>query len=133
MTEAERDCVEPDKIADFLLTETAHRMQAAAARGLLKKEQPFMLGLSAGRVKPEFPNRETVLIQGIIDVYWEEAGELVVLDYKTDRVGQAGELVTKYRLQLAYYGEALERITGKRVKDKLIYSFDRDAVVVCEG
>jgi len=89
MTEAERDCIEPDKIADFLLTETAHRMQAAAAGGLLKKEQPFMLGLSASRVKPEFPNRETVLIQGIIDVYWEEAGELVVLDYKTDRVRQA--------------------------------------------
>lgn len=132
MTEAERDCIEPDKIADFLLTETAHRMQAAAAGGLLKKEQPFMLGLSASRVKPEFPNRETVLIQGIIDVYWEEAGELVVLDYKTDRVRQAGDLVTKYRLQLEYYGEALERITGKRVKDKLIYSFDRDEIVVCE-
>ena len=132
MTEAERDCIEPDKIAGFLLTETARRMQAAAAGGLLKKEQPFMLGLSASRVKPEFPNRETVLIQGIIDVYWEEAGELVVLDYKTDRVRQAGDLVTKYRLQLEYYGEALERITGKRVKDKLIYSFDRDEIVVCE-
>lgn len=123
MTQEEKSCIYPAKIADFLLTETAGRMKRAAEKGLLKKEQPFMLGLAADRVKAEFPAEETVLIQGIIDVYWEEDGEIVVLDYKTDRVERAEELVSRYEAQLAYYGEALATITDKPVKELLIYSF----------
>ncbi len=131
MTETETACVDGRKIVDFLLTEPAARMASAARAGLLRKEQPFMLGLAADRVHPEFPSEETVLIQGIIDVYWEEDGELVVLDYKTDRVKQGQELVTRYQLQLAYYAEALMRITGKPVREKLIYSFHLDEILQC--
>ena len=54
---------------------------------------------------------------------FEEADGLVVLDYKTDRVFRAEELVERYHGQLDYYGKALEQITGKRVKEKWIYSF----------
>ena len=64
-----------------------------------------------------------VLVQGIIDVYFEEDGELVVLDYKTDRVRRAEELLERYKLQLDYYAEVLEKVTEKRVKEKMIYSF----------
>ena len=64
-----------------------------------------------------------ILIQGIIDVYFEEDGELVVLDYKTDRVQSAKDLKEKYHAQLEYYAEALELLLGKRVKEKIIYSF----------
>ena len=53
-----------------------------------------------------------MLIQGIIDVYFEEDGELVVADYKTDAVTQAEELVNRYRVQLDYYARALEQLTG---------------------
>ncbi|WWR15132.1 helicase-exonuclease AddAB subunit AddA [Lachnospiraceae bacterium JLR.KK008] len=123
MTEEERDCIYAAKIADFLLTDVAGRMRRADRKGLLKKEQPFMLGLPANRVREEFPAGETVLIQGIIDVCWEEDGEIVVLDYKTDRVDREEELISRYQTQLAYYGEALATITGKRVKELLIYSF----------
>lgn len=123
LSEEEKSCVDLSKVVGFLQTETAERMKRAARPGLLKKEQPFMLGLAANRVKPEFPPEETVLIQGIIDVYWEEDGELVVLDYKTDRVAREEELLSRYQTQLAYYGEALAKITGKKVKELLIYSF----------
>ena len=64
-----------------------------------------------------------VLIQGIIDVYFEEPEGLVVLDYKTDRVRTGDELSRKYRAQLDHYARALEQITGKRVREKIIYSF----------
>ena len=64
-----------------------------------------------------------MLIQGSIDVYFEEDGELVVADYKTDAVTQAEELVNRYRVQLDYYARALEQLTRKRVKEKIIYSF----------
>ena len=62
-------------------------------------------------------------MQGIIDVYFEEEDGLVVLDYKTDRVSDEKELVNKYHAQLDYYAKALEQLTEKKVKEKLIYSF----------
>ena len=62
-------------------------------------------------------------MQGIIDVYFEEEDGLVVLDYKTDRVSDEKELVDKYHAQLDYYAKALEQLTEKKVKEKLIYSF----------
>ena len=64
-----------------------------------------------------------MLIQGVIDVYFEEDGELVVADYKTDRVENGRELSEKYRKQLEYYARALQQLTGKKVKEKIIYSF----------
>ena len=54
---------------------------------------------------------------------FEEDGELVVLDYKTDKVFKAEQLIEKYHAQLEYYAEALEKLTGKHVKEKFIYSF----------
>ncbi len=82
-----------------------------------------MLGLSARELSEEFPEEETVLIQGIIDVYFEEEDGVVVADYKTDAVTRPEELADRYRVQLDYYARALEQLTGKRVKEKLIYSF----------
>ena len=47
------------------------------------------------------------------------------MDYKTDRAASREELAERYEKQLSYYGEVLERLTGKRVKEKIIYSFAR--------
>ena len=52
--------------------------------------------------------------------YFEEEDGLVVLDYKTDRVSDEKELVDKYHAQLDYYAKALEQLTEKKVKEKLI-------------
>ena len=68
------------------------------------------------------PEGDFALVQGIIDVYFEEEDGLVVLDYKTDKVYKIEELVEKYHAQLDYYGRALEQITGKKVKEKVLYS-----------
>ena len=107
----------------FLRTSLAGRMKAAAEKGCLYREQPFVLGLPAKELNEKFPEEELVLIQGIIDVYFVEDGEIVVADYKTDRADSGQELVKKYRKQLDYYAHALEELTGKRVKEKIIYSF----------
>ena len=107
----------------FLSTDLAKRMANAEKSGQLYREQPFVLGISADELNGEFPEDELVLIQGVIDVYFEENGELVVADYKTDRVEDGKELVEKYRKQLEYYARALQQLTGKRVKEKIIYSF----------
>ena len=62
------------------------------------------------------------MVQGIIDAYMEEEGELVVVDYKTDKVSSVRILLERYKEQLDYYGRALEQMTGKKVKEKILYS-----------
>ena len=90
-----------------------------------------MLGIDASRLGEEFPDSEQVLVQGIVDVFFEEEGKIVVADYKTDRVREPEELARRYQAQLDYYGEALGRLTGKQVAEKVIYSFalGREVVV----
>lgn len=115
--------VDRKRILHFGTSLLAERMAEADKKDKLFREQPFVLGVAAHLIKPEFPEEETILVQGIIDVYFEEDGELVVADYKTDLVNSGQELWKRYRTQLDYYAEALERLTGKRVKEKIIYSF----------
>ena len=118
-------CVDGQDILNFVNTGSGKRMKQAAGNGLLWKEQPFVLGIPMEDVYPEMKEegQETVLVQGIIDVYFEEPEGLAVLDYKTDRVQTGEELKEKYQAQLEYYARALEQITGKRVREKIIYSF----------
>lgn len=118
------------KIALFLQSSIGTRMAAAARAGRLYREQPFVLGLSASRLSSAFPSEETVLIQGIIDAFFEEDGKYVVVDYKTDAVNKPEELIERYSVQLDYYAEALGQILGDRMKnsgkdgvEKIIYSF----------
>ena len=116
-------CVNTARIASFFHSNLAKRMISAQQRGELYREQPFVLGLPAHELKEQYPSEETVLIQGVIDVFFYEDGELVIADYKTDRVEQAVELEKRYRTQLDYYQRALEQITGAHVKERIIYSF----------
>ena len=109
-------------IMAFLHSRLAGRMAAAFVSGKLHREQPFVLGIEADRVNPGFPQEETVLVQGIIDAYFEEDGELVLVDYKTDAVEKEHDLIDRYKVQLDLYERALTQITGKKVKEKLIYS-----------
>ena len=118
-----RESVSVSKIVRFLESDLAKRMAQSASKGLLRREQPFVLGLRASRLGGEFPDSEQVLIQGIIDVFFEEEGKIVVADYKTDAVKTPEELVKRYQVQLDYYSEALMRLTGKEVTEKIIYSF----------
>ena len=116
LTKVEADCVNPGDILGFLHSSIGKRVSLAAKRNQYHAEQPFVLG-------EQLESSEMTLVQGIIDVYFEEDGELVVVDYKTDKVFEAQELVTKYRVQLEYYAKALSRLTRKPVKQKIIYSF----------
>lgn len=122
MEEAMLECINVNDILTFLKSSAGKRIHEASLRKQFYAEQPFVLGLDAKDIYGG-ESKEVILIQGIIDVYFEEDGELVVLDYKTDKVTKAEELVERYRAQLDYYGQALERLTGKRVKEKIIYSF----------
>lgn len=117
------ESIRPQDILTFLSSPAGERMHLAATRNQLRKEQPFVLGVDAREIYPEEKSNETILVQGIIDVYFEEDGELIVLDYKTDHVRTPEELKEKYHAQLDYYAQALEQLMDKKVKEKIIYSF----------
>ena len=79
--------------------------------------------------------KDLTLIQGIIDVFWIEDDGITVLDYKTDRVDTAQELIDRYATQLKLYADALERVFAARkmkVKEILIYSFRLEKLISIE-
>lgn len=112
------------KLKKFLNDESAKRMSAAAKDGKLYKEKPFVFGSDAKTLfNDEDATDEMILVQGIIDVYWEEEDGIVLLDYKTDRVDADKDLVLRYERQLELYKNAIEASYGVKVKEVLIYSF----------
>lgn len=115
----------PKLIEQFVSSDVAARMAQADKRGDLFKEKPFVM------------DYEGVLVQGIIDVFWLENDKIVLLDYKTDRVNAAQELIDRYSTQLKLYADALGRIfstDGKSIQadERLIYSFLlQQTIVTC--
>lgn len=125
MRKEESELLDAQRFVTFLHTELGQRMRNAEAEGRLRREQPFMLGLKASEIYSGQQSEEMIIVQGIIDAFFFEGDNIVLVDYKTDFVpfGQEEKLVQKYQTQLAYYSEALERLTGKTVSEKIIYSF----------
>lgn len=123
LTREYREAVNPGKLATFLQSSLAKRMARAMRCGKLYREQPFVLGIGADRLGKDFPADEMVLVQGIIDVCFEENGKMILADYKTDVVDTLEQLASRYRTQLSYYAEALERTRGLPVTEQIIYSF----------
>ncbi|MCR4989936.1 MAG: helicase-exonuclease AddAB subunit AddA [Lachnospiraceae bacterium] len=117
------DAVSVKKIERFMGSDIAKRMAKAQQNGTLKREQPFVLGIAANRVRDTYPENETVLLQGIIDAFFIEDGQIVLLDYKTDVIDSGKELMDRYHVQLEYYKDALESILGLPVKQCILYSF----------
>lgn len=125
MTQEEAKLLNCRKFVAFLETDIGKRMAAAQEQKTLRLEQPFMLGIPADQIYTEKKSKELIMVQGIIDAFFFEDEDIVLVDYKTDRVRRKDgtELVEKYKEQLKYYAQALERLSGRKVKEKIIYSF----------
>lgn len=112
------------KLIGFIKSSVADRMSKAAIAGKLYKEKPFVFGSDAKALfGDENASDEMILVQGIIDVFFEEEDGIVLLDYKTDRVDEEEELVLRYEKQLQLYKSAIEKAYNVPVKEVLIYSF----------
>lgn len=121
------DSVNKKDIYQFVCSDIGKRIQKAKEQKLAQCEQPFVIGIPAKDLfEDESKGEDNILIQGIIDLFFEEDDGIVLVDYKTDRVTKKdGEalLIERYSKQLELYKIALERMTGKTVKEKIIYSF----------
>ena len=123
MSQKEADAVDTDKIAAFLSCDLVARIGASPA---VYREQCFTCGLKAGEVYPELRGEdaeETVIVDGIADLAFDEDGKLVIVDYKTDGRVTPEILRERYSGQLSVYARCLSELLNKEVKETLIYSF----------
>lgn len=113
------------RLKRFFTSELGKEMRKAAALGKLCREQPFVIYCPAYRVFPGRTGTTPVLVQGIIDAYYENQNGIVLIDYKTDaiREGEEEKLVERYATQMAFYKEALETMLDRPVKACVLYSF----------
>ncbi|MDD2233756.1 MAG: helicase-exonuclease AddAB subunit AddA [Desulfitobacteriaceae bacterium] len=132
LSEQQAQSIDVVKIRTFLESPLGKRMLASEK---VSREIPFNIEILCQEVYKELVGKayknETLLLQGVIDCYFEEEDGLVLLDYKTDYVapGRADLIRERYTTQINYYAWALEKLTEKKVKDKLIYLFSNGEVL----
>lgn len=118
ITAEQRRLIQEEKLRRFTQSTCFKELLAA---DYYRKEERFLFPMEA---KELFRNGEgEILIQGVLDCYSVCGDTATVLDYKTDRVDSAEELIRRYRVQMELYSEALRRVKGLRVTRRLIYSF----------
>ncbi len=126
--EKEVAVVNTDKIYKFLNSDICRRIADSAE---VDREIAFTLGLTPYEVYNDEiykDDKELIHVDGVIDLYFEENDGVVLIDYKTDHIenGDFGCIMKKYEIQLKLYAEAIERATGKRVKERGLYLFGID-------
>lgn len=121
ITEKEAEAINPYKILEFTKSDIWDELKTAKE---IYQEKPFYINVPAKQIY-EQDIEENILVQGIIDLYYiDKNDKLILLDYKTDYVesGKENELVQKYKKQLDLYKEALEQALDRNVDKVYIYS-----------
>ncbi|MBE7016095.1 MAG: helicase-exonuclease AddAB subunit AddA [Ruminococcaceae bacterium] len=128
ISQKEAKKLSPEKIHEFFSSPLGVRLLSAKN---VYREQNFEVSLPANIIYPNVPNieNENVILQGVIDCYFEEDDGLVLIDYKTDRFNNREEIKEKYSIQLNLYSLALQKITKKNVKNAFFYLFFDNSVL----
>ena len=127
-TEEERNLLSDTSLYKFFSSDLGKRLINAKR---IERELPFSMLFEGKRVYDSLEDGENLFLQGIIDTAFEEDGEWVLVDYKTDRVKSGEDLIKRYKIQMDLYKEALQRLTGMPVKASYIYSFRlHDAIII---
>ena len=127
-TEEERNLLSDTSLYKFFSSDLGKRLINAKR---IERELPFSMLFEGKRVYDTLEDGENLFLQGIIDTAFEEDGEWILVDYKTDRVKSGEDLIKRYKIQMDLYKEALQRLTGMPVKACYIYSFRlHDAIII---
>ncbi|MDE6659253.1 MAG: PD-(D/E)XK nuclease family protein, partial [Eubacterium sp.] len=119
LTEEQADSLSRSELSDLFHSDFAERMFNADKIYREFKVSSFV----KLRDIEDIDSDEQILVQGISDCIFEENGELVLVDYKTDRVKSENQLLSMYKNQIAFYKKAVSKALNKNVKEAVLYSF----------
>lgn len=133
ITDKQAEAVDINKIERFFTSDIGKRVVEANKRGKLFREFPFYMRLNSTEAfenleKGKYED-EIILLQGVIDCFFEDEDGVVLIDYKTDFYKNISDIMTRYEKQIYYYSKALKKITGKTVKEKYLYLFSTGKIV----
>ena len=136
ITKDDEESINIFKIQKFFKSNLGQRLlKAYKENKQVFRELPFITEIPVKRIEKDLIdkifNNEKLRLQGIIDCFFEEDDGIVLLDYKTDYVenGKEKEILDKYKVQIDLYTETLERVIGKKVKERYLYLFGIDKEV----
>jgi ATP-dependent helicase/nuclease subunit A len=124
LTEEQRDMLNVEKLSNFLSGELFDRIINSTE---YFREFQFTVKINACEFDKDIDNslkEQKITMQGAVDLAFVENDELVIVDYKTDRVKDIALLGEMYAKQLMLYKSAMEQSTGLQVKEMYIYSFN---------
>ena len=122
LTSLEAKSVDVKILEGFFNSPIAERMLSSDR---IFREKRFTIARRAGEMYPELPENaadEEIIVQGMVDCAFVEDGEIVIVDYKTDRAAP-DEISRAYAAQLGVYREAMMQCTGLKVKETVLYLF----------
>ena len=122
LTAREAQAVNTASLLQLMRTPLGAALAAAEATGTLRREFRFSLLCPAETFFPG-AGEEQVLLQGVVDAWFETPDGLVIVDYKTDRIhpDAVPERTAYYAAQLRAYAGAMARITGRPVCRRTLY------------
>lgn len=129
ISQAEYESINISALEGFFKSEIFTRIQNSK---LVKREMRFLTEMNASRLKPDLSRElcdEKIIVQGAVDICFEEDDGIVILDFKTDRVDDISVLKEIYGEQLNIYALACEKIFSKQIKQKIIYSFSKQDII----
>ena len=135
LTKDEFKAINPYKIYNFFKCDLGKNiLKVYNEGGIIHRELPFFTRISASKVKEDIFKEsysEEVRLQGVIDLFFELDGEIILVDYKTDYVEDniEEEMNKRYKIQLDYYSDAIKKITGKVVNKRYLYLFYIDKAI----
>ena len=116
-TREEAEQVDAEKIVMFYKSDLGKRIIKSKNT---VREAPFETEIPISYFEKYKDFDETILLQGVIDCYFEEDDGIILIDYKSDYYNNPEEMKQKYAKQLYWYAYAIEKITHKKVKEKYI-------------
>ncbi|MBG0764448.1 MAG: PD-(D/E)XK nuclease family protein [Tissierellales bacterium] len=132
LTEEEAEVVDVKKITRFYNSEIGKRMLSSKK---VFREEPFIIKKESSEISKKFTgSKQSVLVQGVIDCYFQEDDEIVLIDYKTDSLynKKTEDILNIYKDQIKEYRLALETLTEKKVKESYIYLLSADKLINVE-
>ena len=122
ISKQEADSLDRNELSQFFESEFAKRLFSSDKIYREIKVTTFVPVSEFEDVDEKF-SEEKILVRGISDCVFEENGQLVLLDYKTDRVKTEEELLSRYSNQIGFYRKVIEKTLEKPVKEAVLYSF----------